>query len=396
MVPQWLGSIDLRYDAMKHKNVSKKEIEDKFAETAFQLNQERLDFLLPQILDLVQKKQWINLQPEYQRRRVWEVVKRSAFIESLLLNIPIPPIFLYENELGRYEVMDGQQRLNTVIDFYNNVFALKGLRKWPELNGRLHKDLPNTLKRGLERRRLSATVLLLQTETQTQAQRGDVRKLVFERLNTGGQPLNHQELRNCLYASPFNDLLIRLADKRLFKKIWEIPPSASSVATRRKEDEIENQEAPQIYSRMLDCQIVLRFFAFRNRDRIKGSVRSMLDKCMEQNLNVSEEDVLTLEKDFENRLKLAHAIFGDHTFRYQDANTGTWKLSQPLYDAVMVSLDLLWDERDTLRAKRAAIVRNVTRLLQNKKAYEVIVGRPNTAKAIWQRISLIKKGMTLR
>jgi hypothetical protein len=126
-----------------------KEIERKFSQTAFRLTQERNDFLLPQILDFVQNKKWVNLRPDYQRRLVWDDTKRSLFIESLLLNVPVPPVFLYEWELSRYEVVDGQQRLNSVVDFYQNAFSLKGLEKWSELNGLRYRGLPETIKRGL-------------------------------------------------------------------------------------------------------------------------------------------------------------------------------------------------------------------------------------------------------
>ncbi len=85
-----------------------KSIEEKFGKTAFSLAQERNDFLLPQVLDFVKQRRWLNLRPEYQRRQVWDDAKRSLFIESLLLNVPIPPVFLYEYDLSRYEVMDGQ------------------------------------------------------------------------------------------------------------------------------------------------------------------------------------------------------------------------------------------------------------------------------------------------
>jgi hypothetical protein len=137
-----------------------KDLEKKFGETAFRLTQERNDFFLPQVRDFVLEKKWLNLRPEYQRRLVWDNQKRSLFIESLLLNVPIPPVFLYEWDLSRYEVMDGQQRLNCIVDYYENGFALKGLEKWSELNGSRYKELPDTIQRGLDRRRISATVLL--------------------------------------------------------------------------------------------------------------------------------------------------------------------------------------------------------------------------------------------
>jgi hypothetical protein len=204
-------------------------LESKFDETAFRISQERSDFLLPQIIDFVRSKRWVNIRPEYQRRLVWDARKQSKFIESILLNIPIPQIFLFESDLSRYEVMDGQQRLNSIIGFYNNEYELKGLQKWKELNGYRYSELPEKLQRGIDRRRLSATVLVLESSKQLDTYAGDIRKLVFERLNTGGQQLNAQELRNCLYAGPFNDMLITVAKTREFTRVWNIPVYAENV-----------------------------------------------------------------------------------------------------------------------------------------------------------------------
>jgi hypothetical protein len=286
--------------------------------------------------------------------------------------------------------MDGQQRLNAVLSFYEGSFALKGLERWEELNDRKFSELPDTLQRGLDRRRLSATVLVVDSSTPS-PQRSDVRKLVFERLNTGGQHLNAQELRNCLYAGHFNDLLITLGHDTLFAKLWDIPPYEENVhrdgtVTTRLADD-------RLYKRMLDCEIVLRYFAFRERSRIRGSVRSILDKTMEDFQAVSKEQAAELGDKFLKRLKLAHDIFGAHTFRHQDEKR-KWKLSQPLYDAIMVALDRFANNKAKLRTKRSAIVRTVSRLLSNERAYAVIVGRPNTAKAIHQRLDLLSKAIS--
>jgi Protein of unknown function DUF262 len=102
----------------------------------------------------------MNIRPEYQRRLVWDEKKKSRFIESLLMNIPIPPIFLYETDLSRYEVMDGQQSLNAIIEFYENELRLKGLETWKVLNGYTYNKCPPRIQRGLDRRRISATVSL--------------------------------------------------------------------------------------------------------------------------------------------------------------------------------------------------------------------------------------------
>ena len=218
----------------KAARIDTKKIEEKFARTAFRISQERNDFLLPQVIDSVKQRKWVNLTPKYQRRLVWDDSKRSLFIESLLLNVPIPPVFLYENDLNRYEVMDGQQRLNSIVAFYENQFALKNLEHWKELNGLQYKHLPETLKRGLARRRISANVVLAERDEPNQSEKNDVRKLVFERLNTGGAHLTRQELRNCLNPGALNDLIIELSSDQLFTDIWGIPAHKNRVYVHGK------------------------------------------------------------------------------------------------------------------------------------------------------------------
>jgi len=363
-----------------------KELETKFEETAFQVSQERSDFLLPQVVDFVRKERWINLRPEYQRRSVWDSVKRSLFIESLLLNIPIPPIFLFEHALSRYEVMDGQQRLSAITDFYENGFALKGLERWSELNGGRYRDLPETLQRGLDRRRISATVLLAESTKKRDFTRNDIRKLVFERLNTGGQTLNPQELRNCLFAGHFNDLLIRLATDEVFTEIWDIPSYSDNVDVHGFASAELRENS--LYKRMLDCQIVLRFFALRHTSSIKGSVRSMLDSCMEENQNISKEEADKLGRVFLENLSIAREIFGKRTFRLKGSK-GKWELSVPLYDGVMIGLYRLSLGWDQLRQNKTSILQRVEDLTSDEKAKEVIIGKPNTSQAIRDRLDLL-------
>jgi hypothetical protein len=375
---------------LKKLRATVKELEEKFEDTAFRLTQERSDFLLPQVVDFVRKERWINLRPEYQRRSVWDIPKRSLFIESLLLNIPIPPIFLFEQALSRYEVMDGQQRLNSVADFYENGFPLRGLEKWSELNGLRYRDLPETLQRGLDRRRISATVLLAESTKKKEFTQNDVRKLVFERLNTGGQTLNAQELRNCLYAGFFNDQLTLLAGNAVFTEIWEIPSYAENVDTHGFAAPVLRENP--LYKRMLDCQTVLRFFALREPSKIKGSIRSMLDDCMERNQNISQEEATELGMLYLDVLQLAHQIFGKRVFRLKTSK-GKWDLSIPLYDGIMIAIFRLLGERERLIEQRAEVIRRVEKLLEDPKAYEVIIGRPNTAQAIRDRLRILTEAI---
>lgn len=375
----------------KKKRATTRELEEHFARTAFRLTQERSDFLLPQIKDFVGQKRWINLRPEYQRRTVWDDAKRSLFIESLLLNVPIPPIFLYEHDLSRYEVMDGQQRLNAIVDFYDNSFALRGLERWGKINGWRYSELPETLQRGLDRRRISANVLVVGSGDvpDQQPDKSEVRKLVFDRLNTGGQQLNGQELRNCLYAGKFNDLITKkLSADPVFTAAWDIPAHADHLDRVGKPSEALRKN--QLYRRMQDCEIVLRFFAFRKSSNIRGSVRAILDRTAEENQNLSPESLAQMEKDFKERIRLAKEVFGPKVFRYTDKN-GRAQLSQPLYDGVMVALDRLWQKRQKILAAKSIVSRNVAKLFEDEHAFEVIVGKPNTAKSVKERLDLLTK-----
>lgn len=371
------------------KQITPAEIEQMYDQGENRVTQERNDFLLPQVIDLVKDERWINLRPEYQRRLVWDDHKKSRFIESLLMNIPVPPIFLYENDLNRYEVMDGQQRLNTIIEFYENNLTLRGLETWAVLNGRTYAKCPPRIQRGLDRRRISANVLLAENISDP-IQADFIRRTVFERLNTGGQPLNHQELRNSLYSGPLNDLLIELAGGRLFDRIWDIPPYADHY---RKEDGYIDPAlaANKRFKRMKDCEIVLRFLAFRDPARIKGSVRSILDNYMKSNKDAPSGEIQELRERFSTCLRIAHAVFEGQTFRVRV--NGKWRHSEPLFDAVMVAIERLADHEQRLIANGPKIRKALLERMERERVYEIIVGRPNTAKAVKDRISIVHKLM---
>src|SRR5262249_51818742 len=158
-------------------------------------------------------------------------------------------------------------------------FSLTGLQTWAALNGLTYAQCPPRIQRGLDRRRLSATVLF--AESPKTPKKDKIRREVFERLNTGGQQLNAQELRNSLYSGDFNDMLIRLAGNRLFDEIWQIPPYDDNYIG----DHISPQlAANKLFKRMQDCEIVLRFFAFRRATKIRGAVKRILDECMQESV----------------------------------------------------------------------------------------------------------------
>ncbi|MCW5912672.1 MAG: DUF262 domain-containing protein [Cyclobacteriaceae bacterium] len=369
---------------MAKKKLTDKEIEELYESGIFKLTQERNDFLLPQILDFVNTKKWINLHPEYQRRLVWDRQKKSLFIESLIMNIPIPPIFLYEWDYSRFEVMDGQQRLSTIIEFYENRLKLSGLEQWESLNGKTFSELPPILKKAFDRRRISATVLLAESKVGERTP-NELRKFVFERLNTGGQKLNAQELRNCIYSGHFNDMLIRLAGNDIFDDLWEIPRYSENI---RSGQISKNLAENALFKRMTDCEIVLRYFAFKDKTKVKGSVKKILDDCMEREQNITATKANELENIFIDRLSACQAIFETYTFKLPEGKKGV-KLSQPLFDAVMIAVDRLYSKKDELISHKKKIQTEFLKLLNDPNNYELVVGKPGTADAIKKRADFV-------
>lgn len=382
--PEWE---DVEVEAELPVAASDRAIERLFEGGRLRVVQDRNDFFLPHVVDFIKVRKWGNLRPEYQRRLRWDVKKKSKLIESFLMNVPIPSVFLYEHSIGSFEVMDGQQRLNTVVEFLGDKFALSGLEIWPSLNDRKFSQLPPLLKRGLERAKLSAITLI--ADPSEDGDNIDLRAQVFDRLNRGGERLNPQELRNSLYSGTMNQLAIDLSAERDFTSAWEIP----NHPVRQDEDAeipLELREN-NLYKRMTDVEIVLRFFAFKNPAAIAGSVRGMLDKVLKDNRTLTAERIAELKAEFTSALGLARQTFGVAAFRLpgEDGVLGT--LSRPVYDAQIVAMHLLAGRRAEILANREAIATAVDALARPGSAsYELMVGRGNTAETIRRRIDLVR------
>ncbi|MGH7814548.1 MAG: DUF262 domain-containing protein [Candidatus Binataceae bacterium] len=360
------------------------QIEQAYANVSFRVIYQSNNYFLPQIRDLIKDDEVINLRPEYQRRLRWSNKKKSLLIESLLLNIPIPPVFLYESDPARYEVMDGQQRLSAVYEYLESGFELTGLEKLEYLDGRRYNKLPPKLRRGLDRASISAIVLLQETRSD-EKDPYLVRRLVFERLNTGGQPLNAQEIRNSIFRGDFNDMIVKLAQDNTFCQIFNIPQYTET-------DQSEYYENPErrknsLYKSMADCQIVLRFFALLDDEHISGSMHKILDRCMERNQNPSKELVEQYRKTFVKLIEACNELFEGKAFLLPPDENGTRRVSIPLYDANMVALYRRMGRLEEFVVKRAQIQAKVQELLAEQ--IELLTGKANTADSIKQRIAAI-------
>lgn len=355
-------------------------IADKYAALQLQIIRSQMDLPISHLEVSLKNKDYLDLSPVYQRRHRWRPSQRSRLIESILLNIPIPPVFLYENEYNKYEVMDGLQRLESIRDFLENGFRLSGLEYWKELNGSLFKDLPDVLKRGLFRRTITAVVLLAETKHLTQGGL-DIKKALFERLNSGGTRLNSQELRNARFPGLFSKMLARAARHDLFCEVWDIPKQSPDEYSRPPKDLSRNA----LYQKMADCQLVLRFFAIKEfylGDR-RGSLGKILDDCMKQHQSDSENEIASLESEFIASLSGLVAMLGHGAFNIPNKRGP----SAPLYDALMVAYSLHLQGGQPL-ADPADARKRLKSSIENRDNYETITARKNTAQSIVDRVDL--------
>lgn len=378
------------------RRTSKIDPDEFFSKHTFRVVYQTNNFFLPQVRDLVTKGEVLNIRPEYQRRLRWSNRQKSRLIESLLLNIPVPPVFLYETDEARYEVMDGQQRLNAIKEYLEGSFALNGLEALAPLNGLRYAKAPPRMKRALDRSSLSAIVLLLESDSErgsdSQFTISDIRRFIFDRLNTGGTKLNPQEIRNAIYPGRFNAAIVELARDEMFTKSFRIPPYTET----NPNDYYENpkRQRNNLYATMGDCQLVLRYFALRDASNIRGSMKSMLDRAMQSRINLSEEQVQSLEKEYIAHLYAAVKIFSPKPFVLPPTEKGTQRISAALYDATLVALNKQWAHKDVFLKCATEIRRRLQREFKNENSTQILTGQKNTAQAVRARISLMESILT--
>lgn len=376
------------------EDATDRQIEKHFDSGRLRVVQEKNDIFLSHVVDFIggssSGRVWGNLRPEYQRRLRWDRKKKSKLIESFIMNIPVPPVFLYEKELGKFEVMDGQQRLNAIAEFWQGDFKLVGLEIWKALNGRNYSELPPLIRRGLERAKISA-ITLMSDASNSEENSLDLRAQVFERLNTGGERLNAQELRNSLFSGSFNDLLVEISKEPNFTEVWDIPSHREN--TRNDGTVSDALKKNTLYKRMSDVEIVLRFFAFQDLDAISGSVRNMLDDTMKKNRHASATEIDDFRSQYMNTLHLCRNALGEEAFRLpSDDQDRIGRLSKPLYDAQMVAFYRLREHGQRIMDASVA-VRDALRELSvvGSRDYELMVGRANTAATIKERIEKVEE-----
>ena len=248
--------------------------------------------------------------PEFQRKFVWTYSQASRFIESLLLGLPVPGIFLFKEPRSRkLMVVDGQQRLLSLHYFYRGTlrrreFRLVGVA--PEFMSKTYRTLTAESRRDLDDSIIHATIFQQDHPT---ADRSSIYS-VFERLNTGGSPLQPQEIRACVYRGRFNDLLSTLAKNTHWRAVYR------SENTRKKDEEI-----------------ILRFLAlYHDLSNYKRPMKQFLNEFMEKYLEISDDLIKRFSQVFETTIEAVDSVLKPESLRPERA------LNVSVADAVLVGL----------------------------------------------------------
>lgn len=322
------------------------EINEKYEKGEARIVTEQGAIKLPLISSLFNGDKYEKM-PVYQRRITWDDEKCSKLIESFIMNIPVPPIFIYEVEYGKYEVMDGLQRISAIQKYYDGKYALKGLTEWKELNGLKYSELPQKIREGIDRRQISV-ISLLKESAKTPGQEQKMKRMVFERLNTGGVKLEPQEIRNALYDGPFNQLCKELSEMPLFRQMWGIPnaPEVNIGSEYSVDDEVNFADEiakNKMYMRMYDVELVLRFFAMRHLEEFT-KLSDFLDAYLifgNKKINENVDNEENYRRLFIREIEKVNKIFGEKAFCIYAKQKAGYKWSAPknmVFDPLMLAV----------------------------------------------------------
>jgi len=301
------------------------------------------------------KRGKLVLQPDFQRHFVWDVVKSSRLIESALLEIPLPVIYLSEEKDGKEYVIDGQQRLTAFFSFVDGnfpdgrPFSLSGLKVFTELNGQSFRRLNEEHQDKIRYSKIRTITFRKESE-------GNLKFEIFERLNTGAVSLNDQELRNCIYRGRYNELLKRLSKDNDFTYILGL----------KKPD-----------TRMKDIELVLRFAAFNHATYLnyKPPMKTFLNLDMADFQHISGRKADDLENAFKNSVMVIRSLLDTHAFKRfykgdEDNPNGYWeprKFNASLYDVLMYSFAR--EEKNRVYQSLDSVRESFIHLMTNDQAF---------------------------
>ncbi|RCS41546.1 DUF262 domain-containing protein [Bremerella cremea] len=350
------------------------DLEEQIDARVGEVRSEALDLSFGEIVNLHSNSELI-IQPEYQRLFRWSDDQRSRLIESILLELPVPQIFVIENTNGVLELIDGLQRISSVIQFINSnlilldPLELQGCDLIPDLNGNSFASLPLSLRLRVKRASVRTIVIKRQSKS-------FLRYEMFKRLNTGGAILSPQEIRNCSArmlgedGTQFYALIQELASMDSFKTCTETL-------------------AQQEHEQKGDEELVLRFFACKNsQDLFRGSVRDWLDAFMEGVLlKTIPFDVQWESQAFKELFDFLESVLGAGAFVKYRGQSAVGGLAPAYFEAVSTGIfrSLSYAKNASPTAVRQAVIDTV----QTEEFRQCTGPGANTKQKLNSRINLI-------
>lgn len=314
------------------------------------------------------------LQPDYQRNYVATSKIASRLIESILMDVPIPVIFLAEELDGTMSIIDGQQRLTTFISFIegkfpdNRAFRLSSLKVLPELNRKSFDDLEDQFKKKIKNTTIHSIIIKKESNP-------DIKFEIFERLNTGSTKLNENEIRNNLYRGRYNSLINDLSKNKTL-------------------DDLISKE--NLKKRMGYQGLVLRFFSLSEKTYLnyKSPMKQFCNKDLRDNHSITNEKLKEYKDRFDHCLDLVAIVFGQKSFRkysYKDGDeSGNWIMNQintALFDVQMCGF--VNYTKNQILAKADEIRDGLINLMTNNEDFiEAISNRTSNAEAVKTRFKI--------
>lgn len=333
------------------------------------LKTEKLDMTFGELMNMYEEGTFF-ISPEYQRAFRWDTYQQSQFIESILLGIPIPPIYIAVEKNGKWELVDGLQRISSIFSFFgvlnegnSNNLALEKGDVIEEMEGHTIDTFPVVLKVNLKR--AICRVELINSDSSV-----DMRYQLFNRLNKGSCPLTEQEIRNCIFRGNHNDLnrlLMEIGRSELFMEV--IQPTDKQI------------------SEMYCEELVLRYFTLKHAGpNYKISLQKHLSDFMKEVTDGQVEFNLETErKEFEKLLKFVNTKLDYKIFR--GAN-GVFSSFQ--YDALMMNLQKFFDyyndkpEEFLEKAESLKSNKNFRKIVQKSQAKDKIEKLIKTGERIFK------------
>ena len=316
-----------------------------------------------QVMRKVDMKE-INLQPEFQRKVVWNDVRQSRLIESILIRIPLPSFYLDAIDDNEWLVVDGLQRLWTLDRFYNKKdLRLQNLEfLGAQLNGKNFDELPRNFQRQIEETHLNLYVIKPDTPP-------EVKFAIFYRINTGGMVLSPQEIRHCLYQGTATELLIKLADSKEF-----LSATTGSINTKRMDDR--------------EC--VLRYCTFHLKpytEYKESNFNEFLSSAMVSINKMQPNEIEALENSFLRAMRISKSVFGQYAFRKMYGKRYARNpINKSLFEVWSVCLER-FDENELLKNKDKIIDSFIEKINNDDVYFQSVTQGTGGATRVHKRFS---------